>query len=298
MNAREIVLALGGRWHGSYGMVKCPTHHPDTEPSLKVSDGENGEIVIHCFGGCPWAEVKDALRRDGLLPDRGSGAAPRLDPAARAKRKVECEAEERRRVETARLLWRQALPVTQGDPAGLYLTSRGLHGPWPPTLRFLPAARHPLRTTVPALVAAACRWPARAPRAVQLTALTLAGGKAALEPLRWTRGVLTGAAVRLAPWAKGKTIVAVEGIEDGLAVLGAMPEAVPWAVLGVLNAKQVAVPSAAEIVLALDGDEVGKRAAREAADALTARGRKVRIAALPTGTDPADLLVPVAGRAA
>ncbi len=70
MTARGITTALGGPWHGSNGMVKCPTHHPDTEPSLKVSNGENGEIVIHCFGGCPWAEVKDALRRDGLLPDR------------------------------------------------------------------------------------------------------------------------------------------------------------------------------------------------------------------------------------
>ncbi len=297
MNAREVIRALGGQWRGGYGMAKCPTH-ADHTPSLKVSDGENGEIVIHCFGGCPWAEVKDALRRDGLLPDRGSGAAPRPDPEAQARHKAECEAEERSRVEAARLLWRQALPVTQADPAGRYLGSRGLHAPWPPPLRFLPAARHPSRTTVPALIAAACRWPARSPRAVLLTALSPQGRKAGLNPLRWTRGFLTGAAVRLAPWDKDKTIVVVEGIEDGLAVLGAMPEAVPWAVLGVLNAKQVVVPPAAEVVLALDGDGVGKRAAKEAADALTARGRKVRIAVLPDDADPADLLVPVTGRAA
>ncbi len=297
MNAREITTALVGRWHGHYGMVKCPTHHPDTEPSLKISDGEN-DVIVHCFAGCPWQDVKAALRRDGLLPELDSGTAPRPDPEALVRRIAEQEAEERRRVEAARHLWRAACPVARDDQAGHYLTSRGLHGPWPPSLRMLPAAPHPSRTTVPALIAAACRWPARAPRAVQLTALTLAGGKAGLEPLRWTRGVLTGAAVRFAPWNKGKVIVVVEGIEDGLAVLRVMPEAAPWAVLGVLNAKKVVLPSAAEIVLALDGDDAGKRAAKEAADTHTARGHQVKVAALPGGADPADLLTPMPGRAA
>ncbi len=297
MNSREVIGALGGRWHGSYGMARCPVH-ADRTPSLKVVDAEDGSVTIHCFGGCYWRDVKDALRRDGLLLGREPGSTPRPNPEAQARHEVEREAEERGRVEAARLLWRQASTITPGDPASLYLASRGLHGPWPPSLRFLPAARHPSRTTVPALIAAACRWPARSPRAVQLTALSPQGRKAGLNPLRWTRGVLTGAAVRLAPWDKGKTVVVVEGIEDGLAVQRAMPEASPWAVLVVLNAKQAELPSAAEVVLALDGDEAGKRAAKEAADALTACGHKVRIAALPDGADPADLLVPVVGRAA
>ncbi len=297
MNAREVIRALGGQWRGGYGMAKCPTH-ADHTPSLKVSDGENGEIVIHCFGGCPWAGVRDALRRDGLLPDRGSGAAPRPDPEAQARRKAERETEERRRVEAARLLWQQASTITPGDPASLYLASRGLHGPWPPSLRFLPAARHPSRTTVPALIAAACRWPARAPRAIQLTALSPQGQKAALSPVRWTRGVLLGAAVRLAPWGEGKSIVVVEGVEDGLAVLRSMPETTPWAVLGTANAKRVIVPAGAEVVLALDGDDPGRTAAREAGDALMAGGHCVKVAALPDGADPASLLAPVIGRAA
>ena len=73
MTARGITTALGGRWHGSYGMVKCPTHHPDTEPSLKVSDGENGDVIVYCFGGCPWQDFKTALRRAGLLPEWDAG---------------------------------------------------------------------------------------------------------------------------------------------------------------------------------------------------------------------------------
>ena len=96
MNAREIVAALKGRWCHGYGMAKCPTH-ADHTPSLKVSDGEHGDVIVHCFAGCPWQDVKAALRHDGLLPDRGSEAAPRPDPKAQARRKAECEAKERRR---------------------------------------------------------------------------------------------------------------------------------------------------------------------------------------------------------
>ncbi len=297
MSAREIIAALKGRWHGTYGMARCLVH-ADRTPSLKIADTEDGGVTVHCFAGCDWRDVKGALRHDGLLPGWKPGSASQPDPEVKARREDARETEEQDRIEAARALWRQACPLTQGDPAGRYLMSPGLHGPWPPSLRFLPAARHPSRTTVPALIATACRWPARSPRAVQLTALSPQGQKADLNPLRWTRGVLTGAAVRLAPWDKDKTVVVVEGIEDGLAVLRAMPEAAPWAVLGVLNAKQIVLPSAAEVVLALDGDEAGRRAAKEAADALTARGRKVRIAALPGGADPADLLTPMTGRAA
>ena len=297
MNARGIIKALSGRWHGTYGMACCPSH-ADRIPSLKIADAEDGGVTVHCFAGCDWRDVKGALRHDGLLPGWNPGSASRPDPEAEARREAAREAEEQGRIEAARALWRQACPLTQGDPTGRYLMSRGLPGPWPPSLRFLRTAPHPSGADVPALIAAACRWPARSPRAVQLTALSPQGRKAGLNPLRWTRGVLTGAAVRLAPWDKDKTIVLVEGIEDGLAVLRAMPEAAPWAVLGVLNAKQAVLPSAAEVVLALDGDEAGKRAAKEAADALTARGHKVRIAALPDDADPADLLVPVTGRAA
>ena len=298
MNARGITKTLGGRWHGSYGMVKCPTHHPDTEPSLKIADTEDGGVTVHCFAGCDWRDVKDALRREGLLPGWELGATVRPDTEARARREAELEAEEQARIETARTLWRQARSLTQDDTAGRYLASRGLHGPWPPSLRFLEAAQHPSGVSVPALIAGACRWPDKCPVAVQLTALTPQGRKADLKPLRWTHGVLTGAAVRFAPWDQGKTIVVVEGVEDGLAVSQVVTAVAPWALLGASNAGRVILPAGAEVVLALDGDDVGRKAAQEAGDVLTARGHKVKIARLPAGADPADLLMPMTGRAA
>ncbi len=48
-----------GRW-----TARCPVHE-DRHPSLIVSENEArpGEPVVHCFAGCHWADVKDALKR-------------------------------------------------------------------------------------------------------------------------------------------------------------------------------------------------------------------------------------------
>ena len=48
--ALSITAALGGRWHGEYGMVRCPCHE-DRTPSLSISDGQEGVLLVNCFGG-------------------------------------------------------------------------------------------------------------------------------------------------------------------------------------------------------------------------------------------------------
>ena len=49
--AREIVRALGGRWHGGYGVCRCPAHD-DRSPSLSVKDGHDGQLLAKCHAGC------------------------------------------------------------------------------------------------------------------------------------------------------------------------------------------------------------------------------------------------------
>jgi hypothetical protein len=48
-----------GRW-----TALCPAHE-DKNPSLLVSENEGrpGEPVVHCFAGCHWTAIKDALQR-------------------------------------------------------------------------------------------------------------------------------------------------------------------------------------------------------------------------------------------
>ncbi len=96
MNARALTAALGGRWHGSYGMCACPSHQDGKEPALKVSDDprKSDGIDVHCFAGCAWRDVKAVLRERGLIEDptqgiqrprRSTPAAHRVEPQAAAE---------------------------------------------------------------------------------------------------------------------------------------------------------------------------------------------------------------------
>ena len=48
-------------------MVRCPAHD-DKQASLSIKDGDDG-LLVNCFAGCGWKEIKDAFKRDGLLGD-------------------------------------------------------------------------------------------------------------------------------------------------------------------------------------------------------------------------------------
>ena len=136
MSALDLVKALDGRWHGAYGTARCPSHR-DRNPSLSVRDGTDGAVVFHCFAGCDWRDVKDALRARGILPERGHGrAAPRRrrrPPDSAKPRPVDVD--QQQRMEFACEKWCEAVPITD-TPADVYLRARSLEpGPdgWPPT---------------------------------------------------------------------------------------------------------------------------------------------------------------------
>ena len=298
-DAESIAKALRGRRSGRGWVARCPAHD-DRNPSLSIAEGRDGRPLLFCFAGCQWPDIRDALQAKGLWPDHGLYATARYDHVSPPWRYADADRNQRQRSDPARRLWAAVRPITDRDPAGCYLASRGLPGTWPATLRFVSNVRHPSGETVPALVAAACRWPDPEPVAVQLTALTADGRKAPVEPLRWTRGVLRGATVRLAPWSQDRPIVLVEGTEDGLAVLRALPDVTPWAVLGIANAANTVLPEGADAILAFDGDDAGRQESAVAAEALSGRGHPVRVATLPAGRDLNDLLqaVDAVGRAA
>lgn len=73
--ARELTRARGGRWHGTYGYVRCPAHD-DGRPSCRVRDGER-RLLLHCHAGCAPADILKALRADGLV----ASAPPNADVA-------------------------------------------------------------------------------------------------------------------------------------------------------------------------------------------------------------------------
>ena len=76
MNAETLTTALGGRWRGSYGTARCPSHD-DRTPSLSIRDGDGDRLLTYCHAGCPPDVVWVALRDRGLIEQGGDWQIPR-----------------------------------------------------------------------------------------------------------------------------------------------------------------------------------------------------------------------------
>jgi hypothetical protein len=68
----HIARGLGGTKSGSGWKARCPAHN-DTEPSLSVSEGTNGKLLVKCHAGCSFEDIKRALEHKGLWPKKGNG---------------------------------------------------------------------------------------------------------------------------------------------------------------------------------------------------------------------------------
>jgi hypothetical protein len=75
MQADEIAKALGNAKKVSNGwLASCPVSshgqgNGDRNPSLSVTEGEDGKPLFFCHGGCNQEEVFNAVKDYGLLPD-------------------------------------------------------------------------------------------------------------------------------------------------------------------------------------------------------------------------------------
>ncbi len=274
-------------------MTKCPCHR-DRTPSLKVTDGLDGEPVFHCFAGCDWRDVKDTLRRDGMLPewrtenghDREKERAPSREILER--RDAAGRADKARRTRQALEIWRKAIPAS-GTLAETYLRSRGITIPVPASIRFLPDARHKATgLNLPAMVAGVQDHAGRVV-AIHRTFLSLDGtAKAGVRQPKMSLGPVAGGAVRLG--LAGRELAICEGIESALSFQQATG-ITTWAALSVPGVRSLALPKEiSAVVLGPDGDDPGAGAAVEAARRFVREGRKVRIARPPRGMGWTDVL--------
>ncbi len=223
-DARTICNALGGDWHGRYGLALCPAHQNTKTPALSLTDGSDGKLLVHCFSGCAGVDVLAALRARGLL----AGCSDwKLDSSEIERRKAEEEAERRRRIKLARRCWAEAGPIA-GTLAERYLRAHGITCDLPPTLRFHPNCWYgPTAAKVPALVAAVSIG--RKVVGVHRTYLTEPGAKAFGKESKLMLGPCSGGAVRLSG-GPGPLLVC-EGIVTALSLLSGLQDASPrvWA---------------------------------------------------------------------
>ena len=127
MDARGITNALGGKWHGHYGLCRCPVH-ADRTPSLKVKDDprKSDGIDVHCFTGCRWGDVKDELARQGLLPQFEPGKRePKLSAPVR-RPQIEPDNDAEKRAGFAQKLWQASTPLPETLGFRYFTATRGL----------------------------------------------------------------------------------------------------------------------------------------------------------------------------
>ena len=286
MRAKKFVRALGGRWHGGYGMACCPTHR-DRKPSLSVRE-KNGRLRLYCFAGCQPAKVESALRARGLL----QGAAY-SHPDTRFSRQLASNADDLRRTQYWLQIWNESVRAAGTVVEERYLLNRGIKPPIPDVLRLHPALKHvPSGKVYPTMIALMTDGVTGDPRGIHRTYLSPDGtGKAPVVPDKMMLGPSGGCAVRLRV-APGPLLIG-EGIETCLSAMQATGHAT-WAALSAPGVRALDLPpDAQDIVLIPDRDDAGAglEAARHAAHRWVRQGRQVRIAEPPPGLDFNDLLV-------
>lgn len=285
-DARELTLALKGRWYGRYGAAPCPVCQPAalrSQNALTLADG-NSHLLLHCKrSGCDFLDILTAA---GVR----SGEYRPPDPLETARREAKSKADANRKQAAAKRLWQECEPIG-GTIAETYLRSRAITCALPDTLRFHPECWHgPSGARCPAMVALVEGGKGFAVHRTYLRAD--GGGKAGLAGGdKLMLGATARGAVRL---SEGVSRLAVcEGIESGLSLLCgllASPAGV-WAALSTSGMRAVRLPDAAEqLVVAGDGDMPGREAAHSLAARASARGWKVSTLDPGTGADFNDIL--------
>jgi putative DNA primase/helicase len=279
LSSVTLARQLGLRRSGTRFIGACPAC--GYSDSFAVCDGIDRPLVF-CHACQDSDAVISAIRRRGLW-QHGTDtneSNPVQMPASELSRAGirACE------------LWIQAA-AAKGTLVDIYLRSRGIVAPIPPTLRFLSLARHsPSNQLLPAMLAAVTVWPERRPCAVHRTFLARDGnGKAAVDTPRMTLGPCRRGAVRLAE-ATDKLMVG-EGIETVLAAMQATGRPA-WAALSTGGLRALDLPPhVKEVIILADADRPGEEAAQYAATRWVREGRRVRIARPPQGRDFNDLLL-------
>jgi len=87
MSIEEIISMLENvkRYSSGY-MARCPAHE-DRNPSLSISEGNDGRVLLHCFAGCTLNEIVDAMgiKISDLFPDGVSKDSDRIKKKKREK---------------------------------------------------------------------------------------------------------------------------------------------------------------------------------------------------------------------
>jgi hypothetical protein len=287
MNAAGIARQLGAMRQGDNWRIDCPC---ECGYALSFRDGEDGRLLVHCFGGCDFPTIFAQLVQHGLLDDNDANLdTPRSNGEAVHGRNDEGR---RRKIELAREIYAGGV---QDERIGVYLRNRGI-SLTSSILQFAEQAPHRLGARLPAMLAPIVNVDSEQ-IGTHLTYLRRDGnGKANLprDLQRESRGALAGGAIRLIPFNPEIELILAEGIETAFsaAEIFGLPA---WSAVYAGGLRSLVLPpDVRRIIIAADNDVsgAGQRNAIAAYDRWTAEGRSVRVKLPPNpGTDFNDVLL-------
>lgn len=285
MTAETIARALGGHRAGATWMARCPVHE-DRSPSLSISAGKGGKVLVRCHAGCDQRDLIAALQERGLW--RTTGRASGVGLKYRQRVAEGPDADTLKRSAAALAIW-QASRAAEETPVATYLRSRGLDLPALPALRFHTGLKHPSGGIWPAMVSLVTHGATGSPIGIHRTFLAHdGGGKAPVDPAKMMLGPCRCGVVRLGE--PSDVLMVGEGIETCLAAMQASGRPA-WAALSTSGLRSLDLPrDIGDVIVLADGDEPGEAAAQECARRWKREGRRVRIARPPQGMDFNHLL--------
>src|SRR5262249_46799037 len=142
MQPEEIALALDGVREGCKWRCRCPSCGGG---NLVVGAGDAVPVLVHCFNGCDWRDVFDALHEMQLSIDAAPDDAEQNQPDIGAPRL-------QRKIYRTSALYHSGSEA-RGSIVETYLRSRGIALPVPPALRFIPYCPHRNGCCYPAMAA-------------------------------------------------------------------------------------------------------------------------------------------------
>ena len=280
MDAQTITHTLGGKFYNGRGNAPCPVCQPERRQDQNALSlcNSNGKLLMNCFKSeCSYYDIIAAITQQ-----HGSD---RIEVSGHYKTEHELHNVAFPRERKARELWKRSGYIG-GSLAERYLLDRGITVPLPDSLRCVREAFHgPTGKYFCAMLA-----DVQPTGGIHRTFLTSEGEKLE-QDAKMMLGPCTGGAVRL---SRGTgPLVVTEGIETALSLLQMMLERSPtvWAALSTSGMKSLQLPARPHtLIIAPDGDDAGRAAAKELAIRAKLAGWNVLLKDIPDGKDWNDLL--------
>lgn len=290
---RRIAHSCGKATKSNGGwMCSCPisSHgrgRGDQNPSLSLSVGNDGQFLAKCFSGCTFEDVLDALKNQGLIKNQSiSSQLTQRKSQPSGNLSDDQKKEPERKQKQAFSIWNTSINA-KGTLVETYLQSRGLTVSPPDTLRFHPDLEYweqreegkpKLIGRFQAMIALVQKYPGEDCVGIHRTYLSPGGkSKASVPSPKKMLGSCLEGAVRF----EGETLECIaigEGIETCLTYWQDHPSMTVWAALTAGGLERIILPPPSvtpEVIILVDNDETGKKAALKKANLLTQEGRHV-----------------------